>query len=120
MNPIPRMLLGLALACASPLVAAHAFLDHAVPRVGSEVHGSPPDVALYFTQKLEPAFSTVRVTDAEGRQVDRGDKRVDGADGSVLRVSLPPLPPGTYRVRWRVLSVDTHVSQGDFTFKVVP
>lgn len=120
MSAILRILLALALACGSPLVAAHAFLDHAVPRVGSEVHGSPPEVALSFTQKLEPAFSTVRVTDSEGRQVDRGDKRVDGNDCSVLRVSLPPLVPGTYRVQWRVLSVDTHVSEGDFTFKVAP
>jgi methionine-rich copper-binding protein CopC len=45
--------------------------------------------------------------------VDRGDARI-------LRVSLPPLSPGTYRVVWRVLSVDTHVSEGDFTFDVAP
>jgi hypothetical protein len=38
----------------------------------------------------------------------------------LLRVSLPKLVPGTYRVTWRVLSVDTHVTEGDFTFAVVP
>ncbi|HJS62184.1 MAG TPA: copper resistance protein CopC, partial [Pseudolabrys sp.] len=29
-------------------------------------------------------------------------------------------PPGTYKVFWRVLSVDTHRAQGDFTFRVGP
>ena len=38
----------------------------------------------------------------------------------MLRVTLAPLAPGTYRVVWRVLSVDTHVTEGDFTFTVVP
>jgi methionine-rich copper-binding protein CopC len=99
---------------------AHAFLDRATPAVGSTVRGSPGEVRLRFTQELEPAFSTVRVLDANGRQVDRGDKQVDPNDRTVLRVSLSTLPPGTYRVLWRVLSVDTHVTEGDFTFEIEP
>jgi methionine-rich copper-binding protein CopC len=105
---------------ASPTVVAHAFLDHAVPAVGSRVRGAPSSVALWFTQELEPAFSTVKVLDAEGRAVDRGDKNIDLRDRTVLRVTLAPLAPGTYRVVWRVLSVDTHVTEGDFTFVVLP
>lgn len=99
---------------------AHAFLDHAVPAVGSTVHGPPAEVRLRFTQELEPAFSTVRVFDKSGAQVDRKDKQLDPKDATLLKVSLPRLVPGTYRVVWRVLSVDTHVSEGDFTFEVVP
>ena len=117
---ILRALTVLVLAATASLAAAHAFLDHASPRVGSKVHGSPPEVVLSFSQELEPAFSTIRVTDRDGKQVDRGDKRVDSADRSILRVSLPPLAPGTYRVQWRVLSVDTHVTEGDYTFTVQP
>ena len=70
---------------------AHAFLDRAVPAVGSKVHGQPSEVRLRFSQPLEPAFSTVRVLDASGKQVDRKDKRLDPADASVLKVSLPRL-----------------------------
>jgi methionine-rich copper-binding protein CopC len=99
---------------------AHAFLDRAVPAVGSKVHGQPAEVRLRFSQPLEPAYSTVRVLDAGGKQVDRKDKRLDPADASVLRVSLPPLAPGVYRVLWRVLSSDTHVSEGDYSFEVAP
>ncbi len=113
------ILLGIASALFS-LARAHAFLDHAVPAVGSSVHGAPAQVKLWFTQEIEPAFSTVRVVDLGGRRVDNGDARLDRADATLLQVSLPPLAPGTYRVVWRVLSVDTHVTEGDFTFDVVP
>ena len=99
---------------------AHAFLDRAVPAVGGKVHGKPAEVRLRFSQPLEPAFSTVRVLDAGGKQVDRKDKSLDPGDASVLKVSLPPLEPGMYRVLWRVLSADTHVSEGDYTFEVAP
>jgi copper resistance protein C len=99
---------------------AHAFLDHAAPAVGSVVHGSPAQVTLWFTQELEPAFSTVQVQDRDGRRVDKQDKHVDPANSALLQVSLPQLAPGRYRVMWRVLSVDTHVTEGDFTFDVVP
>jgi len=99
---------------------AHAFLERAVPAVGSSVRTSPTELKLWFTERLEPAFSKVRVEDGGGKQVDRGDGRVDAAAGVLLRVSLPPLQAGTYRVKWRVLSVDTHVSEGDFTFDVAP
>jgi len=30
------------------------------------------------------------------------------------------LKPGKYKVVWRVTSVDTHVTHGDFTFDVSP
>jgi copper resistance protein C len=102
------------------LAGAHAFLDHATPAVGSAVRASPAQVKLWFTQKLEPAFSSVRVLDRSGRQVDNRDPQVDRADATLLRVSLPKLAPGTYRVTWRVLSVDSHVTKGDFTFNVMP
>jgi methionine-rich copper-binding protein CopC len=107
------------LACALP-VFAHAFLDHAAPAVGSSLRGSPAVVTLWFTQELEPAFSSVRVLDASGRQIDRRDAKVDAQDRTLLTVSLPPLAPGTYRVAWRVLSVDAHVTEGDFSFDVAP
>jgi methionine-rich copper-binding protein CopC len=102
------------------LAGAHAFLDHATPAVGSAVRASPAQVKLWFTQQLEPAFSTARVSDRSGKQVDKRDPQVDRADATLLRVSLPQLAPGTYRVTWRALSVDTHVTEGDFTFDVAP
>ena len=81
---------------------------------------APAELKLWFTEEIEAAFSTVKVLDAQGRRVDKADARVDLADRSLLRVSLATLGPGVYTVEWRVVSVDTHVTQGDFTFHVGP
>ena len=96
---------------------AHAFLDHAEPRVGNTVATAPKEVTLWFTQKLEPAFSSITVTNGAGQRVDAGKARVSG---SQMSVSLRSGGPGTYHVKWRVLSVDTHTTDGNFTFKVGP
>jgi methionine-rich copper-binding protein CopC len=100
---------------AATAAEAHAFLDHAEPRVGSTVPTAPRELSLSFTQNLEPAFSSVEVSDANGARVDLGKPRFSA---SVMRVGLKPLTPGTYRVRWQVLSVDTHTTEGSFTFHV--
>jgi methionine-rich copper-binding protein CopC len=97
---------------------AHAFLDHALPAVGSTVHESPHEIRLWFTQRLEPAFSKARVLDKAGKRVDLGDSHVDAADPTIVATTVSSLAPGTYRVVWRVVSVDTHVTEGDFTFEV--
>ncbi len=99
---------------------AHAFLDHAVPLVGSTVRGSPGEVRVWFTEALEPAFSSLRVVDQNGAQVDRQNNAIDASDRTVMKVSLPSLPPGKYKVFWHVLSVDTHTTEGTFSFEVVP
>ncbi len=99
---------------------AHAFLDHADPRVGSTVRTPPARVRLWFTQDLEPAFSTVRVVNEAGQRVDKADSQLDPSDPALLWISLPPLPAGSYKVIWRVVSVDTHVTEGDFTFRIAP
>lgn len=111
------------LACASlliPSAGAHAFLERASPAVGSTVHSSPTQVKLWFSQRLEAAFSTLHVFDASGNEVKAGSTVVDAADAATMSSSLPGLAPGTYRVKWRVLSVDSHVTEGEFTFQVTP
>ncbi|MEA2919526.1 MAG: copper resistance protein [Bradyrhizobium sp.] len=108
-------LIPLLLALATGEAAAHAFLDHAEPRVGNKVATAPREVTLWFTQKLEPAFSTITVTNSAGQRVDTGKTRVSG---SQMSVPLRPGGTGTYHVTWRVLSVDTHTTDGSFTFQV--
>jgi copper resistance protein C len=97
---------------------AHAFLDHAEPKVGSTIGGAPTEMKLWFTQELEPAFSTLEVQDALGKEVDRKDAHLDAKDKTLFLVSLPPLPAGTYQVIWHVVSVDTHKTQGHFEFTI--
>ncbi len=100
---------------AMPAAQAHAFLDHASPLVGSTVAAAPHEVTLTFTQNLEPAFSSVEVTDASGARVDQGKAAISG---NTMQIGLKALSAGTYRVRWHALSVDTHTTEGSFTFHV--
>jgi methionine-rich copper-binding protein CopC len=110
------ILVPLLLIAFAPIAArAHAFLDHASPLVGSTVPAAPHEVALTFTQNLEPAFSTVQVTDSGGARVDQGRAQVSG---NTMTVGLKSLGPGSYKVHWHALSVDTHSTEGAFTFHV--
>ena len=102
----------------APTVWAHAFFDHANPAVGSMVPTAPEAVTMWFTQELEPAFTTATVTDVSGNTVDRGPAQIDPKEPTVLRVALKKLSPGTYTVSWHALSVDTHTTTGHFTFTV--
>jgi methionine-rich copper-binding protein CopC len=103
---------------AAPAARAHAFLDHASPAVGSSVPAAPPVVTLWFTQDLEPAFSDVTVTNDAGQRVDLGKAQIPRGSPAELQIGLKPLPPGTYTVSWHVVSVDTHPTEGTFTFEV--
>ena len=94
---------------------AHATLNHASPPAGSTVHSAPQEVVLTFTERLEPAFSMIEVTDAGGMRVDSGKSEVNG---STMRVGLKVLPEGQYRVHWRAISRDTHRVEGNFAFNV--
>ncbi len=99
---------------------AHALLRHAIPLVGSTIPQAPTVLTLDYSEGVEPRFSSVVVTDAQGQRVDKND--LHRAEGNEQRLSLglQPLKPGTYKVEWHVTSVDTHRTEGTFTFTVQP
>jgi hypothetical protein len=118
MNMKRRLLIRIApllLMLATSAAQGHAFLDRAEPRVGNKVASPPREVTLWFTQKLETAFSTITVTSPAGERVDSGKTRVSG---NQMSISIRAGGAGTYRVNWQVLSVDTHRTDGSFTFQV--
>ncbi|MGZ3409919.1 MAG: copper resistance CopC family protein [Xanthobacteraceae bacterium] len=97
------------------VVHAHATLDHASPRVGSVIARAPAEVRLWFTQKLTPRLSGIEVSDAGGAKIAAGGSVEHGSE---LTLRLPALKPGVYRVKWHVLSVDAHQTDGDFSFEI--
>jgi methionine-rich copper-binding protein CopC len=109
----------LILVAVSARLKAHAFLKDADPGVGSTIQTSPSEVRIRFTETIEPAVSSIQVFDASGKEVDKRDLHPDRSDHALLHVSLPQLRAGIYKVVWRVVSVDTHVTNGNFTFRVV-
>jgi methionine-rich copper-binding protein CopC len=107
--------LALFIALATLAAHAHATLQSAEPRVGSTVASPPHQVTLHFSQRLEPSLSSITVTNGSGQRVDAGRASVSG---TTMSVSLGAIGPGTYHVSWRALSVDTHTTEGSFSFTV--
>jgi methionine-rich copper-binding protein CopC len=100
--------------------AAHGIVDRTDPRAGGIVKTPPTLVRIWFSGAIEPAYSRARVIDESGRRVDRDDSAVDPSSRLLMTVSLTALAPGRYRVIWRVLSVDSHMTEGEFAFRIVP
>ena len=82
---------------------------------------SPPrQVALTYSEAVEPRFAIVSVTNAAGAQETTGRPARSPADADTLVVPLKKLAEGWYLVYWRVISVDGHPVRGAFTFAVGP
>src|SRR5262245_1371616 len=114
-----RIVFFLVLMVGSARLEAHAFLKQADPGVGSAARTSPGEVRIRFTENIEPAVSSIQVFDASGKEVDKRDLHLDPSDHALLHVSLPSLGAGIYKVVWRVVSVDKHVTNGNLDRKSV-
>ena len=101
-------------------VGAHALLERAEPRVGAIVARPPAAVRLTFTDALEVVFCRVSITGPAGFGGAGAVRPVPGDPRSLVVDLHTPVPPGAYVVRWRATSLDTHVTEGDFTFQVRP
>jgi methionine-rich copper-binding protein CopC len=115
-----KLLLTLALALLPASGLAHAMLDGATPAVGSSV--PPTDtIRLRYTEGVEARFSSVTVSPDGGTPLPSAKAEVDPADNKVLTLHLAGmLTPGRYRVDWHIVSVDSHRTEGSFTFTVSP
>lgn len=109
-------LLAASLACATAAMA-HAHLQNAAPAADSIVQ-APADLRLSFSEGIEAGFSQVSVSEG-GQPIAIKSVATDPADKKLLIVTpAEALKPGTYKVDWHALSVDTHKSQGTYTFKI--
>ena len=97
---------------------AHAFLDHAQPKVGSVVKESPAAVTIWFSEDVKPDFSKIEVFNSKAQPVDLKESKVNPGDRSQMTVSLPKLPPGSYKVVWNATCKLGHHTTGSFTFQV--
>jgi methionine-rich copper-binding protein CopC len=106
------------------LALAHAHLQSQLPAADSTV-SSPKELRLQFSEGVEDKFSKVSITSTadSGKTVVEPVPEVatDRADNKVLIVTpAAPLAPGEYKVEWHAVSVDTHKSEGSYTFSVSP
>jgi copper resistance protein C len=110
---------GLSLLLCMPTSAwPHAQLVKSVPASRAGLSKAPAQVQLWFNERLEARFCYLAVWNAAGQQVDSGDVQVDPTNAKKLSVGLPALASGLYTVKYRVLSVDGHIVEGQFPFTV--
>ena len=113
--------LALGLAFIFPATAsAHAILLRSDPAKDAVLNTPPQQVRMWFTEDLNPAFTTAVVINASNKQVDKHDAHVSPADTKEMDVSLTPnLPPAVYIVIYRTDSADDgHILRGSFIFTV--
>ncbi|AZQ53771.1 copper resistance CopC family protein [Burkholderia cenocepacia] len=115
-----RGLLAAAIAAGSLIAStafAHVFPQHQSPSAGAEVT-PPAGVQIEFDGPLEPAFSSLNVSNSNGKQVNTAKAEVDPNDRKSIHVALPTLAPDTYTVHWTAVAADGHRTHGDYSFKV--
>lgn len=118
-STVRRLLGALAvLVAVSGRASPHAFVDTSVPADRSTVREAPGEVTVRFTESVELEFSRITVKSGAGETVSTGPIRQPA--GNTLTVGLKTLGPGSYTIEWRVLSVDTHVTDGVLRFTIGP
>ncbi len=113
--------LALCLVFIFPAVAsAHAILLRSDPAKDAVLNTPPQQVRMWFSEDLNPAFTTAVVVNANNKQVDRHDAHVSPNDTKEMDVSLTSnLPPAVYIVIYRTDSADDgHILRGSFIFTV--
>ena len=101
-----------------PFVSAHPFTDETVPNLSSNAPTGVSEVIVYFSEPVELNFSTLKVLDNNGNQIDNKDTDYYQDEKSLI-VTTSPLEDGVYTVTTKVLSkVDGHLVPGAFLFAV--
>ena len=115
---ITRLVLLLILVFAPSAAWAHAYLVKSTPAKRSVLNHPPAKIQLWFNERLEARYSSLTLTDGNGKPVETGTPEVSLDDPKQLSATVKPLPPGRYRIQYRVLSVDGHIVKDQYSFTV--
>jgi methionine-rich copper-binding protein CopC len=96
---------------------AHSLPESEAPAAGQTLSQSPSEVKIKYDAPIEKLFAQLAVIDSSGQNVADGAPVVDG-DGYTLTVKVPRLKPGSYLVKWRVVCIDSHHTEGSYTFTI--
>jgi methionine-rich copper-binding protein CopC len=105
------------LAASAVLVSAHSFPESETPAAGQTLTEPPSEVKIKYDAPIEKLFAQLAVIDSSGQNLAQGAPAVSD-DGYILTVKLPRLKPGNYLVKWRVVGIDTHHTEGSYSFSV--
>ena len=99
-------------------VSAHAYLVKSVPAQRAVLYRAPATIQLWFNERLEPRYSSLSVSDSDGKPIELGAAEIAGDDPKRLSVAVKALPAGRYTIKFRVLSVDGHIAEDQFSFTI--
>lgn len=106
-------------ALAIPLPSfAHAKMVRSSPEQNAVLTESPKQVDVWFDDKVGTEYKALAVIDSKGKRVDNKDLVQETLDSAHLYATVPTLPPDTYTVRYRVVSIDTHIVTGKYQFTI--
>lgn len=102
------------------IASAHAILLRSDPTKDAVLNAAPQQVRMWFSEDLNPAFTTAQVVNGQNVRVDKGDAHISSNDTKEMDVSLKSnLPPAVYIVVYRTDSADDgHILTGSFIFSV--
>ena len=97
--------------------SAHSFPEQEIPPAGATLTESPTQVTIKYDAPIEKLFASLKVLNSAGQNEAIGEPQVSG-DGWTLSVPVNKLQPGEYTVQWRVVCMDTHHTQGSYSFTI--
>ena len=99
--------------------AFHLELLRSEPAVNATLNASPQRLALWFSESIELATTSVKLTNARNEPIGLGTLAVDTAPLAPALVDVRTrLTAGKYTVTWRAAGDDNHPSTGKFSFVV--
>jgi copper transport protein len=99
--------------------SAHAYIVESSPSENELVKQPPKEISIQFDEPIQPKFNSIKVTDSNGKRVDKRNVKIDPNNPTVLIAGLKNnLPNDTYRIQWKVVSDDGHPVQGVIPFQI--
>lgn len=122
MNRIAKLLSLVAPVLLLMFAVTPSALAHAHPKIMKPSPDStgpaPNSISITFSEGVEPKFSSIRLTDGDGRSAGTEASRPAPNDPTTLILPVRKLGPGTYTVHWSNVALDGHRLEGSYKFTV--
>jgi methionine-rich copper-binding protein CopC len=110
-------LLSAAIGAGIPVALAHSFPQEETPSAGQRLSAPPSEITIKFDAPIEKVFAKLEVLGADGKPETIGSPEV-GSSALTLSVKVAALKPGDYTVKWGVVCIDSHHTEGSYVFTV--
>jgi methionine-rich copper-binding protein CopC len=98
------------------LAWGHATARNSTPKNGAILDESPTQITIQFGSAAK-LVSLVVVAD-DGERIDVDVSSATSVDGNVS-VAVEPFAPNQYKVIWRAMGLDGHITAGEFGFEIL-